>query len=194
MLKYFVAAGLALGLAATTAVAGPPLDRDQATKLMARPGSWIGVDGSMLPDGTFSAKEAEIYAPGDSATLEEAAIYGPITLLNRAKSTMRVLNYTITWDETTTLKDQNKRQILSSKLKDGLGVKVQGYLQPNGSFKATKIKLHKGKNKNGKFEAKEAIFGPVRVVDGRAGVLRIMDTAVQLRDNATMLEAVPNAD
>jgi hypothetical protein len=191
MWKTIVIAGLALGLGATAAVAGPPLARDQAMNLMARPGSWIEADGALLPDGTFAAKDVEIYAPGDTAELEEPAIYGAVANLNRAKSTLRVLGYTVTWDAQTTLKDENKRKVLSSKLQDGMGVKVQGSLQPNGTFKATKIRIHAGKNIGGKVKVKEKVFGPVTVVDARSGRLRIMDTLVNLREDAVLIEAIP---
>jgi len=184
--------GLALALStATVALAGPPLTSDQGLKLMTQPGSWIEADGAYLADGTLMAKDVEIYAGGDTVELEEPAIYGAVTQINRAKSTMRVLGYLVTWDGMTTLKDENKRQILSSKMQDGMGVKVQGTLQPNGSFKATKIKVHAGKVKDGKFKAKEKILGPVTVVDGRAGLLRIMNTAIKLREDVAMIEAVP---
>ena len=192
MHKTFLIVGLACGLAASAVQAGPPLARDDALKLMGRPGSWIEVDGSLLPDGTFSAKEVEIYAPGDTASIEESAIYGPVQNLNRAKSTMRVLNYTILYDSQTTLKDENKRQILSSKIQNEMGVKVQGSVQPNNTFKATKIKLQKVRLKDGKPKPKESLFGPVSIVDARAGLLRILNTSVQLREDATIIEAVPD--
>jgi len=185
--------GLALVLStAIPAIAGPPLTADQGLKLMTQPGSWIEADGAFLPDGTLMAKDVEIYAGGDSVELEEPAIYGSVTQINRAKSTMRVLGYLVTWDGMTTLKDENKRQILSSKIQDGMGVKVQGMLQPNGSFKATKIKVHSGKVKDGKFKAKEKILGPVTVVDGRAGTLRILNTVIKLREDVAMVEALPS--
>jgi hypothetical protein len=184
-------AGLALVLgAATFAAAGAPLTPDQGIKIMSTPGAWIEADGAILPDGTLMAKDVEIYAVRDPAELEEPAIYGAVAQINRAKSTMRVLGYLVTWDELTTIKDENKRQVLSSKIQDGMGVKIQGTLQPNGSFKATKIKVHAGKVKDGKFKAKEKILGPVTVVDGRAGMLRIMNTPIKLREDAVLAEAV----
>ncbi len=184
--------GLALVMSTVTvAIAGPPLTSEQGIKLMTQPGSWIEADGAFLADGTLIAKDIEIYAGGDTVELEEPAIYGAVTQINRAKSTMRVLGYHVTWDGLTTLKDENKRQILSSKIQDGMGVKIQGTLQPNGSFKATKIKVHAGKVKNGKFKAKEKILGPVTVIDGRAGLLRILNTPIKLRDDVAMIEAVP---
>jgi hypothetical protein len=188
-----VVAGLALALgAAPFAAAGPPLTVDQGVKLMSNPGAWIEADGAFLADGTLTAKDVEIYARRDPAELEEPAIYGAVTQINRAKSTMRVLGYLVTWDELTTLKDENKRQILSSKIQDGMGVKIQGTLQPNGTFKATKIKVHAGKTKDGKFKAKEKILGPVTIIDARAGILRIMDTQIKLREDVVMMEAVPD--
>lgn len=194
MLKTSVTAGLALLLCATAAMAGPPLKHDQAFQLMARSGSWIEADGSMQQDGTLIAKDIEIYAPGDTAELEEPAIYGSVNELNRTKSTLRVLGYVVTYDATTTLKDENKRQILSSKIQNGMGVKIQGNLQPNGTFKATKIKVHAGKTKDGKFKAKEKLFGPVTILDERAGLLRILNTTVKMREDVNLAEVVPTTN
>lgn len=195
MLKTIVTAGLVLAFGAVAAQAGPPVTRDQALKLMARPGSWIEADGAMRPDGTLEAKDIEVVAPGDTAETEETAVYGAVANLNRAKSTMRVLGYTVIWDATTTLKDENKRQVLSSKIEDGMGVKVQGWVQPNGSFKATKIKFQgKQIGKDGKPKGvKEKVFGPVTIVDARAGHLRVINTPVVLRENAAFVELVPAA-
>ena len=191
MHKTFVIAALAIGLAAAAALAGPPVPRDQALKLMARPGSWIQVDGATQPDGSFLAKEVEIYAPGDTANTEEVAIYGAVGDINRTKGSMRVLSYTVTYDASTTLKDENKKRILSSKIQNDMGVKVQGSLQPNSTFKATKIKLQK--TREGKSKTKESLFGPVSVVDARASLLRILNTSIKLRDDASFVETTPLA-
>lgn len=191
MFKTHVLAGVALLACATAAFAGPPLNRDEALKLLARPGSWVEADGAQLPDGSMSGKDFEVYAPGDTAETEDAAIYGAVQSLNRAKSTMRVLGYTVTWDANTTIKDDQKRTVLSSKIEEGAGVKVQGAVQSNGSFKATKIKLATMKNKDGKLKAKEKVFGPCTVVDAKHGVLRVMNTTVNLREDATFILVVP---
>jgi len=192
MFKTHVLAGVALLACATTAFAGPPLSRDEALKLLSRPGSWVEADGAMLPDGTLNAKDLEVYAPEDTAETEDAAIYGAVQSLNRAKSSMRVLGYTVTWDTDTTIKDDQKRQVLSSKIEEGLGVKVQGTVQSNGSFKATKIRIVTMKNKDGKLKAKEKIFGPCTVVDAKRGVLRVMNTAVSLREDAAFVMPSPS--
>lgn len=184
-------AALALGLGANEVIAGPPLTRDQAIEYMQRPGSWLEADGAMLPDGTLEAKDLEVYGSHLKGELEDIAITGAIANINRTKSTMRVLGYTVTWDGTTTLKDENKKQILSSKLQDGMGVKVQGSLGPNGVFKATKIKLAGVKVVNGKQkEPKQKIFGPVTVLDAKNGRMRIMDTIVTLRPDAKFIEVI----
>jgi hypothetical protein len=193
MFKTHVVAGVALLACATAAFAGPPLSRDEALKLVARPGSWIEADGALLPDGSLSGKDFEVYAPGDTAETEDQAIYGAVLSLNRAKSTMRVLGYTVTWDATTTIKDYQKRNVLSSKIEEGGGVKVQGMVQSNGSFKATKIKIVTMKNKDGKMKAKEKIFGPCTVVDAKRGVLRVLNTTVTPREDATFIQHVPAA-
>lgn len=191
MFKTHVLAGVALLACATAAFAGPPLNRDEALKLMARPGSWIEADGAMVPDGSLIGKDFEIYAPEDTAETEDAAIYGAVQGLNRAKSTMRVLGYSVNWDANTTIKDDQKRTVLSSKIEEGIGVKVQGSIQSNGSFKATKIKLATMKNKNGKMQAKEKVFGPCTVVDAKHGVLRVLNTTVTLREDATFMLVTP---
>jgi len=192
MFKTHVLAGVALLVCATAAFAGAPLKRDEALMLLSRPGSWVEADGAMLPDGTLNAKDLEVYAPEDTAETEDAAIYGAVQSLNRAKSSMRVLGYTVTWDTDTTIKDDQKRQVLSSKIEEGLGVKVQGTVQSNGSFKATKIRIVTMKNKDGKLKAKEKIFGPCTVVDAKRGVLRVMNTAVSLREDAAFVMPSPS--
>jgi len=173
---------------AVAAWAGAPLTREQGLKLMAETGRWIETDGVLQPDGTYLAKEIEIYAPGDTAEIGEVAISGAVHNLNRLKSTLSVFGYLVTYDGETTLKDENKRPILSSKIQNGMGVKVQGSLQPNGTFKATKIKLQKGKTKDGAFKAKEQIFGPVSVVDARNGLLKVLNTGIKLREDALLTE------
>jgi hypothetical protein len=189
MFNTLIAATLALTLAAP-AFAGPPLPRDQALQLMARPGSWIEADGDLQPDGTLLAKEVEIYSAADSAELEEAAIYGATARLDAAKSILRVLGYTVSFDDETTIKDENKKPTQISTVREGRGIKVQGSLQENGTFAATKIKLQDGKKLNGKVDVKEKVFGPVTVVDARAGTLRVLNTPVKLRPDATLLQAI----
>ena len=190
----WVTLALLLGCA-TAVVAGPPLARDEALKLMARPGSWIEADGAMQPDGTLLGKDFEIVAPGDTANKEEPAIYGTVENLNRAKSSMKILGYMVQWNADTTFKDDSKRKILSSKVDEGAGVKVQGNLQPNGTFLATKVKLQAvQRSSDGKVKgAKEKVFGPVTVLDARTGRLRVLNTTVTLRPDATLVEAAPQA-
>ena len=115
MSKTHGIAVLALLAGATAAVVGPPLTRDEALKRMAQPGTWVEADGTLLPDGSLLAKDLEVHTPADTVD-RDLAIYGGVQNLNRAKSTMRVLGYAVSWDETTTLKDENKRKILSSKI------------------------------------------------------------------------------
>ncbi len=178
---------------AVTSIAGPPLQRDQALQSMARPGSWIEADGSMQPDGTLLGKDIEIVAPSDTANKEESAIYGAVQELNRAKSSMKVIGYLVQWDENTTFKDENKRKVLSSKMDNGMGVKVQGTLQPNGAFLATKIRFQSVQlGKDGKPKAKEKVFGPVTVTDARNGKARVLNTSVNFRPDATFVEATPD--
>ena len=190
MLKTHGIAVLALSLCATAAFAGPPLARDFAMKQIARPGSWVEADGALMPDGTLTGKDFEIHAPADSLG-EDRAIYGAIQSLNRVKSTMKVLGYVVTWDDKTTIKDEQKRQVLSSKMEEGMAVKVQGTVQANGSFKATKFRLSTVKLPAGK-KAKEKVYGPATVIDAKNAVLRILNTTVTLRQDAVLVEAPPN--
>ena len=187
MQKLRILAGLALaGLCTGTAWAGAPVSLDQGMKLLSQPGRWIDTDGALQPDGTYLAKEVQIVATGDTSQTKEAAIYGAVQSLNRAKGTMMVLGYSIAYDKDTTLKDENKRKILSSKIENGMGVKVQGHLQPNGTFMATKIKLQKTKDGNSKPKTK--LFGPATVVDARHGLLKVLNTTIKLRDDAQITE------
>lgn len=186
MRRTIVTACLVL-IGAGTALAGRPIKLEEAMQLASRPGSWIEADGDVLPDGSLQGKDFEVYAPGDTAELEEPAIYGEVIDLNRAKSSMRCLGYFVTWDANTTIKDENKRKILSSKLKDGMGVKIQGTLQPNGSFMATKIKIHS----RGSDKPKTKIFGPVTILDAETGRMRILNTIVSVRPKHTFVEILP---
>ncbi len=190
MSKAHGIAVLALSLSATAAFAGPPLGRDFAMKQIARPGSWVEADGTLMPDGTLMGKDFEIYAPADSLG-EDRAIYGAIQDINRVKSTMKVLGYVVTWDDKTTIKDELKRQIMSSKMEDGMAVKVQGSVQANGSFKATKFRVTTVKLPGGK-KAKEKVYGPATLIDAKNGVMRILNTTVTLRQDAVLVEAAPN--
>lgn len=185
MFKTIVISTLAVALAAP-ALAGPPLPVDQALQLMARPGSWIEADGDLQADGTLLVKDVEVYSAADSAELEEAAIYGAATGIDGAKSMMRVLGYSVAFDSDTTVKDEQKRPMHISKVGEGRGIKVQGRLQPNGSFAATKIKLQDVK----KGKVKEKIFGPVTIVDARARLLRVLNTTVKLRSDVTIVQPI----
>ncbi|MFQ5600275.1 MAG: DUF5666 domain-containing protein [Candidatus Krumholzibacteriia bacterium] len=175
-------------LLAGAAWAQPPIEPDVAYELMAEPGRWAEVDGKLQKDGTFLAKEVEIFSVRDSSNMEDVQIYGAVKKLDRRRSSMKVLGYRIFWDGETTIKDQNKRRILSSKLKNDIGVKVQGYMRANGTFKATKIKLKEGKVKDGKVKAKEKLVGPVEVLDARDGWLRILNTDIKVRPDAVFTE------
>ena len=185
-----------LGLAATSfwavaAWAGQPLSRPEAMKLLAQKGRWIDTDGTMQPDGSYLAKQIMIYSPTDSVNIGETAITGYIANLNRAKSTLSVLNYRVTYDAKTTLKDENKRIIPSSKIQDGMGAKVQGKLLPDGTFHATKIRLQKAKMKGGDLKVKQRLFGPVTILDPSKAVLKVLNTTIKLRDDAQLTEHPP---
>lgn len=170
---------------AVPALASPPLTLDQAMEFMAQPGSWIEAAGDLQPDGTLLAKEVEIYSASDSADTEEAAVYGAAAGVNLPGGSMKVLGYTVLFDAQTTLKDENKQPIASERLRDGIGVKVQGSVKGNGALAATKIKLQ-GVKPGKSSRPKEKVFGPVTVLDARAHSLRVMNTPVKLRPDATV--------
>jgi hypothetical protein len=171
--------------------AGPPLSQDEAMKLLSQPGRWIDTDGAPQPDGTYLAKEIQIAATASIQAKEEPSIFGSVDNLDRLRSTMKVLGYVVTWDAETKIQDENKHVILTSKLQNGTAVKVQGKLQPNGSFKATKIKLQK--MDKAKAKPKTKIYGPVTAVDARAGTLRVLNTSITLRPGALFSEQAPQA-
>ena len=127
-------------LVAAAASGQQPLARPDAMKLLAEPGRWINTDGALQPDGTYVAKQIMIYAPTDSVNIGERAIIGTISNLNRVKNTLTVLNYRVTFDAKTTLKDEAKQVIPVAKIQDGMGAKVQGQLLPDGTFHATKAR------------------------------------------------------
>jgi len=187
MRKTIVTACLVLVAGAGTAFAGRPIQLKEAMQLASRPGSWIEADGDVLPDGSFQGKDFEVYSPGDTLQCDTPAIYGKLTDLNRTKSTLRCLGYFVTWDANTTIKDENKRKILSSKLEEGMGIKIQGTLQPNGSFMASKIKIYS----RGTEKAKEKVFGPVTILDPETGKMRILNTVITVKPNGTFVETPP---
>jgi hypothetical protein len=47
------------------------------------------------------------------------------------------------------------------------------------------------KTVNGKVKIKEKIFGPVTVLDAKSGRMRVLDTIVTVRDDATFVEVTP---
>lgn len=161
---------------------------------MADPGRWVEVDGKFQADGTLLGKEVEIIALEDTSNMEETHIYGAIEKLDRRRSTMMVLGYRVGWDKETTIKDPNKHRILSSKLENGMAVKVQGHLRDNGIFWAGKLKLKEQDMKSdGSIEdPKEKLVGPVTVLDERGGWIRILNTDILLRPDATYVEMPPD--
>jgi len=197
MLRMTLLAGVLLSSLSlvNTATAQIPLKRDAAFEMMTDPGRWIEVDGSFQKDGTFIAKEVEVIALADTSNMEEPQIYGAIEKIDRRRSTMKVLSYRIAWDQETTIKDASKHRILSSKLENGMGIKVQGHLRNNGVFLANKLKLRRVKMKNGKpAKPKQKLVGPVTVLDAREGWLRILDTDIFVRPDAKFVEVLVESE
>ena len=187
MLKKCFALGVLLtGLCAGAVWADTVLTRDDALKALSHPGRWIDTDGAPQPDGTYLAKQIQIAATATIGPKEEPSIYGPVENLERAKGTMKVLGYRIVYDGQTKIQDENKKVILSSKIQEGSAVKVQGNLQPNGVFQASKIKLQK--IEKGKTKPKTKIYGPASAVDPRAGTLKVLNTTIKLRPDAQITE------
>ena len=196
MLRTTLLAGLILSALALNnpASAQPPLDRDVAFEMMADPGRWVEVDGKANGDGTFFGKEVEVFSLADTSNMEEPHVYGAIEKLDRRRSTMTVLGYRVYWDKETTIKDADKHRILSSKLENGMPIKVQGFLRNNGMIYADKLKLKKAKMKNGKIKIKEKLVGPVTVLDAREGWIRILNTDIQVRHDAKFVEVMPDIE
>lgn len=196
MLRTTLLAGLMLTTLALhdPASAQPPLARETAFEMMAEPGRWVEVNGKLQGDGTFLAKEVEIFSLADTCNMEEPHVYGAIEKLDRRRGTMVVLRYRVSWDEETTIKDANKHRILSSKLENGMGIKVQGFLRNNDVFYAKKLKLKKMKVKDGKRKAKEKLVGPVTVLDARDGWIRILNTDILIRHDAKFVEVLPEIE
>lgn len=157
-----------------------PLQRAAALELLSASPRWAEVEGKMQADGTFLVKEVDIIAAEDTANMQEVEITGVIRDLDRRRSSLALLNYKVSWNEKTKISDQNKRQILSSKLEPDIGVRVRGQLQADGTFLARKIRLRDGTMKDGEMRYKEQLTGPVDVVDASAGALRILRTKIRL--------------
>ena len=193
MLRTTLLAGLILSALSFSnpASAQPPLAREAAFEMMADPGRWIEVDGKLNADGTFMAKEVEVFSLADSSNMEEPHVYGGIEKLDRRRSTMMILGYRVSWDDETTIKDADKHRILSSKLENGMGLKVQGHLRNNGIFHADKLKLKRVKE--GK-KAKQKLVGPVTVLDARDGWVRILNTDILIRPDAKFVEVMPELE
>lgn len=197
MLRMTLLAGLLLS---TLALVGPaaaqaPLKRDAAFEMMAEPGRWIEVDGNFQKDGTYIAKEVEVIALADTSNMEEAQIYGAIEKIDRRRSTMQVLNYRIGWDQETTIKDADKHRILSSKLEDGMAIKIQGHLLGNGMFWASKLKLKKEQIKDGQVaKPKQKLMGPVSILDETGGWVRILNTDILIKPDAKFVEVLPDLE
>jgi hypothetical protein len=197
MLRMILLAGLLLSslILVGPAAAQAPLQRQAAFEMMADPGRWIEVDGSFQKDGTFLAKEVEVISLADTSNMEEPQIYGAIQKIDRRRSTMLVLNYRIAWDKETTIKDAEKHRILSSKLEDGMSIKIQGHLRNNGVFWANKLKLKGEKIKDGKpAKAKEKLVGRVSILDERGGWVRILNTDILIRPDAKFVEVLPDLE
>jgi hypothetical protein len=197
MLRMTLLAGVLLSslVLASTAAAQPPLTRAAAFEMMADPGRWVEVDGDFQKDGTFLANEVEVISLADSSSMEDPGVTGAVEKIDRRRSTMVVLNYRIAWDKETTIKDADKHRILSSKLEDGMAIKVQGHLRDNGVFWSTKLKLKKEKIKDGKIDKpKEKLVGPVTVLNERDGWVRILNTDILIRHDAKLVEVMPDLD
>jgi hypothetical protein len=184
----------ALPILVENASAQAPLSREAALQMMADPGRWVEVDGKWQKDGTFLGKEFEVIALEDTSNMEECQIYGAIEKIDRRRSTMVVLGYRIGWDKETTIKDANKHRILSSKLENGMAIKVQGFLRNNGVFWAGKLKLKDQDIKDdGTLESpKQKLVGPVTILDERGGWIRILNTDILMRPDAKFVEMFPD--
>src|SRR2546425_1894935 len=102
----------ALSLCCGSAWAQTTLTRDQALKLLSRPGRWIDTGGAPQDDGTYLASQIQIVAAADEAQMIDPAITGIVENLDPAKGTLTVLGYKITFDSNKTVfKDAKKKPI-----------------------------------------------------------------------------------
>jgi hypothetical protein len=185
---------LGTSLLAGSAWSQKPLERDEAMQILAASERWVEIEGEFQANGSFVAKEIDIVALGDSASMEDMEISGVITDLAPNQKAMTVLGYRIYWEEDTKFTDEYKEKIDPKVLEVGAGVKTSGNLQENGSFLASKIRLREGKVKGNEVKYKEELLGPVRVIDAAAGKLLFVRTPVRLRPDCRFFVLAPEVD
>lgn len=190
----FIMAFLGVSLLAGVAWSQKPVERDEALQMLSASERWVEIEGEFQGDGSFLAKEIDIVALGDSASMQDMEVSGVITDLDARQKAMTVLGYRIYWNEDTKFTDEYKTKIDSGALKVGAGVKTTGRVQENGSFLASKIRLREGKVKGNKVEYKEELLGPIHVDDGRGGKLLFFRTPVLLRADCRFFALAPKEE
>jgi uncharacterized protein DUF5666 len=165
------------------ATAETPLQRPDALKMLSSGSRWAEVEGKLQPDGSFIADDVEIIAAADAANMKEMELTGVTTGVDPAKSSLKLLGYTVKWNDQTKITDEQKQKVQASSLQNGKDLKATGQVQADGTFLARKLRLREATMKDGQVRHKEKITGPVQVVDAGKGTLRILKTTVQLEPN-----------
>ena len=178
---------LVLALAAAPAWAQKPIDRGIGLEMAADEGRWAAVKGELQGDGTFFADEIELIALGDAEGTEIMEVRGIISNINVQRRTLRVMNYSVVWEEKARIRDADKNKISAKELKNNVGATVEGHFK-DGKFVANDIRQRSGKIKNGKLIYKQEIIGPIKVIDLEAGLIRVIDTDVRLVQNCQFFE------
>jgi hypothetical protein len=174
-------AAVLIGSTPAAGLADTPLDRAAALELLRAGSRWAEIEGKLQPDGTFVAKDVEIIAAEDTAHMQEIEITGVISALDPSRRSLKLLGYTILWNDQTKITDPQKRRIPSSELHNDKDATAAGKLQPDGSFVARKLHLREVVLRGGKPKQKQELIGPVEVIDAARGTLRVLKTVVHLK-------------
>ena len=165
------------------ATAETPIQRPEALKMLSSGSRWAEIEGKLQPDGSFIADDVEIIAAEDAANMKEMELTGVTAAVDPAKSSLKLLGYTVKWNDQTKITDEQKQKVQASSLQNGKDLKATGQMQPDGTFLARKLRLREASMKDGQVKHKEKITGPVQVLDAGKGTLRVLKTTVQLEPN-----------
>jgi uncharacterized protein DUF5666 len=142
---------------------------------------WAEIEGKMQPDGTFIANDVEIIDAADTAHMQQLEITGPISALDPKRNSMKLLGYTILWNDQTPIRGPDGGSITSSDLVNDKLATVAGQLNPDGTFVARKLHMKEIPIRGGKPRIKQELIGPIEVLDAATGKLRVLRTVVNLK-------------
>ena len=164
-------------------LADTPMDRATGMKTLSAGSRWAEIEGKLQPDGTFTANDVEIIDAKDTANMQELEITGAISDLDPARKSLKLLGYTILWNDQTQLTGTDKSIIKSSDLANDKTATASGQLKPDGTFAARKLRLREDVIRGGKVRRKQEFVGPIEVLDAGKGTLRVLKTVVNLKMN-----------